>query len=390
MKDDETKEGQTPAKDESLLPFAEEIAMLRDKLDHWDRAIIEAAAARQGLVAQIGALKAATGRSLFDRSREKAVFAKAYRNAEEYGLDREVAHDLFASLISFSHQRQENLVSAEITRNFLIVGGEGQMGRLFRRHLEDRGHTVDTLEPGDGKDRSERAQWADVVMISVPMKIASEVVREIGPLIRPDALLCDINSLKEEVCKSLKAHSAGEALGLHPMFGPSIQSLRRQKVVFCDVKPGPLSDWLYQEFGHLGFDNLKATPATHDRMMSLVQVLVHFQTIVMGDALRRTGIEVEESRQYMSPVYNLELSVVGRLFTQDPALYAEIEMSNPYGDEVLCHFRDATDELLEVVQSGDREAFHKVFNQAAEYFADFGQEAVEISDLLIEILSQRP
>jgi prephenate dehydrogenase len=245
------------------------------------------------------------------------------------------------------------------------------------------------LERDDGQDRAAVVKAADLVVLAVPMGAAVEVARELGPWVREDALLCDINSLKGEICEVMGEVCRGEVLGMHPMFGPTVASLLRQKWVLCPVRPGRWSRWLEGELGKLGLELLRSEPRAHDRMMSAVQVLVHFHTLVMGEALRRAGLGVEESLRFTSPIYRIELAVVGRLFGQDPDLYAEIEMSNPYGREVLGHFLEATLSLKEIIDAGDRDAFRGVFGEVAEHFGEFKGEALALSDFLIEELVRK-
>ncbi|MCA9565029.1 MAG: prephenate dehydrogenase/arogenate dehydrogenase family protein, partial [Myxococcales bacterium] len=231
---------------------------------------------------------------------------------------------------------------------------------------------------------------ADVTMISVPMGIAVDTARKVAPRIPEHALLCDINSLKQEICGVFQEQAKCEALGLHPMFGPTVSSMRRQKVVVCPVRPGPLADWMIHELGRLGMDIITATPEHHDKMMAVVQVLVHFHTLVMGGALRRTGVPLSDTLQFTSPIYRLELAVVGRLFAQDPDLYAEIEMANPFGQEVREHFLGSTNALAELLAEGDRQRFVEEFAEVAKYFDGFTDEAMAVSDYIIEKLVERP
>jgi len=370
------------------------LSKLRAELDALDRRLLETAAQRQALVARIREVKAQTGVSQFDRSRERVVFEKAATNAAEVGLDPLLAQSLMHSLVEASHRLQESeRGAADISRKLLIVGGGGQMGQLLGAAFSARGHAVDVLEAPDvnpGRDRAAATASADIVMLAVPMHLAAGVARELGPHVRPDALFCDINSLKSEVCAAMLESCAGEVLGTHPMFGPSVHSLRRQKVVVCPVRPGPLGAWLTTELADLGMEIVESEPERHDRMMAVVQVLVHFRTLVMGEALRATGVPVTESLAYTSPIYRLELAIVGRLYAQDPNLYAEIEMENPFGDEVRAGFLEAAERLANVVRSGDREAFCAQFSEVSDYFSDFSADALALSDFLIDRLVERP
>ena len=364
---------------------------LRDQLDTLDRELLEVARRRLDVVAKIGAVKASEGRAVFDRTRERAVYRKARNNAAEVGLPAHVGESLVRTLVEAGHGMQTRRVaSATCTpMRICILGGKGGMGRLIGGALGSIGHIVDPYDVHDSRDLQSVVSEADVVMVSVPMPLAASTVRTVAPWMRPDALLCDVNSLKEEVCAAYRDHGVSETLGLHPMFGPSVSSMRRQKVVVCPVSPGPRATSLLEDLGALGAELIEATPADHDRMMAIVQVLVHYRTLVMGEALRRTGVPIERSLAFTSPIYRLELAFTGRLFAQSPDLYAAIERDNPYGDEVRASFQSAAHDFAEAITSSDPAEFRAMFDRITAWFDDFAPEAMELSDAVIEALVQR-
>ena len=367
-----------------------DLKVLRDQLDAIDSRLFEAVADRGRVVSRIAALKAQDGRALFDREREQLVREKHLSLGKAAGLTPAACESISRSILGSSHAQQAaHVAQTDHVRKILLVGGHGGMGRFLAREFTNRGHTVDLLDRGE-EERLAASVWsADIVVVCVPMGVALEVVSEVAPLMRPDALLCDINSLKMEVCEAMGRLANSEVLGLHPMFGPTVDSFLRQKVVVCDIKSGPLGAWFRQELGHMGAELVESDPLTHDRMMAVVQVLVHFNTLVTGEALRRSGASIEESLAFTSPIYRLELAFIGRLFAQKPDLYAEILMRNPVGGEMRAHFLEAASAVNQAVAEGDRQAFVSLFRGAGESFADFGQEAMRISDdLIARLVSQ--
>jgi prephenate dehydrogenase len=249
---------------------------------------------------------------------------------------------------------------------------------------------VDLYDADDPRDAAEVARAADVVMIAVPMAQAESVTAAFAPLVREDALLCDINSLKQGVCDVMAEHATSEAVGLHPMFGPTVSTLRRQKVVVCPVHLGPRAAWLHRELEQMGVEIIESDPQTHDRVMAAVQVLVHFSTLVMGEALRSTGLSIEETLRFTSPIYRLEIAFIGRLFAQNADLYAEIEMTNPHGDAFRRRFLEAAGAFSHAIGAGDREAFRKLFGHVREYFHGFSAESMRLSDFIIDTLVMQP
>jgi chorismate mutase / prephenate dehydrogenase len=359
---------------------------LRAELDQVDRAIIEKLAERLRLVDDVKRAKHASGKHAFDRSREREVLEAAEARAAELGVPTSLVRGVFSALLEASHSRQEQ--SPLVQRNILLVGGRGRMGRLFGDQFTRRGHAIDVLEKDDAID-PKRIAAADVVFVAVPMTDATRVTAELAPLVREDALLCDINSLKREVCAELRA-CRGEAVGTHPMFGPTVGSLRRQKIVVCRIKPGPMSQWLEGELGRMGAELIESDPDTHDRMMAIVQVLTHFGILVMGQALAKSGVPLAETLRYMSPIYRLEVSIVGRLFSQSPELYREILMSNPHGVPYRDLFVAQARELADMIARGDRESFVARFRETSTFFAEFSREAMTLSDHIIDTVMSRP
>jgi chorismate mutase / prephenate dehydrogenase len=361
---------------------------LRAELDRLDGALLETAKARLDVVAKIRAAKAAEGKALFDRSREQVVFDKAERRSRALGLKPAVGRDLVARLVEASHELQAEAATATVKRRMLIVGGRGRMGGMLAAAFGDRGHAIDVIDQEDPLEAA-RVRKADVVMIAVPMLKAARVTAQVSPMVRPDALLCDINSLKTEVCAAM-ANCPGEAVGTHPMFGPTVRSLRRQKVVMCTVKPGPVGAWLQGELGAMGAEIISCSPEHHDAMMSVVQVLTHFGIMAVGRTLRATGHDLQSTLPYTSPIYRLELAMVGRLFSQSAGLYREIMLENPAGRQIRASFLEQAAALATMLEAGDGDAFDAAFAEVHDYFAEFSDEAMTLSDHIIETIMARP
>ena len=368
---------------------------IRDELDRVDRALFDLIKERMRLVAEVRKAKRFSGKHFFDRSRERAVFRRAEDIGAELGLPRPVVREVMAVLIEASHTLQEedeeletesaSARASEETRRVLIVGGRGKMGRLFEKAFRRRAHPVDVLEKGEPLD-APRVERADIVMLAVPMAEAESVTAALGPRVRSDALLCDINSLKKGVCAALAEHGAGESVGMHPMFGPTVRSFRRQKIVICPVAPGPMVGWLESELGRMGAELIRTDAETHDRMMGIVQVMTHFGTMVMGRALSESGLSLEETLAFHeSHLPSRGLDGGAALLTKPRAL-----RGNPFSGTVRERFVEQAIRLSTILSEEDRLAFADYFQDTARYFSDFSEEAMILSDEIIEKIMSRP
>jgi len=258
------------------------------------------------------------------------------------------------------------------------------MGRLFRRFFEDRDFDVRYSDVGSGVPTQELAAWADILFFAVPLKLTTAIIRQTVPWTRPGQLLIDLTSLKTDPMAAMM-ESECDVLGLHPMFGPPVPTFRGQTVIVCRGRGdriGAIVDLLERA----GMRIQESDPAEHDRMMSIIQVLVHFHTICLGRTLRELGVDVPGSLRWTSPIYRLELTMVGRLFAQDPELYAAIEELNPNAGAVVDKAAESVAFFADLVKRRDFEHFVEDFRATSEFLGDFTSEAQILSKALIRHL----
>ena len=177
-------------------------------------------------------------------------------------------------------------------------------------------------------------------------------------------------------------------VGTHPMFGPGVHTLQGQRVVVCPGRGAEWLKWTMNAFTARGLMVNLSTPAVHDRAMSLVQVLTHFQTQVLGLTLSRMGMPLEEPLAFTSPAYLLELYVTARHFAQSPALYGPIEMNNPETARVTETFMSAAKEISQILETKDQPRFDALFAEVGTFFGAFTEEALEQSGFLIDRLME--
>ena len=374
-------------------PTPRTLPALRAAIDALDRELLQIMARRMALVADVAAYKREYGIRIRDPQRERDVIADRRARARDLGLPVGEIESIFRVLLRSSRDLQAAL-RAEVPldsapRTIALIGGHGQMGALLARLFGDMGHRVLIVDRDTALTATSAAAQADVVVIGVPIDTTDRVIREVGPHVRDDALLMDITSIKDAPVATMLASTRASVVGTHPMFGPGVSSLQGQRMVVCRARGDVWADWVVSTFSARGLAVTEATPMQHDRAMSVVQVLTHFQTQVLGLTLAKLGVPLDETLRFTSPAYLLELYVAARHFAQDPRLYGPIEMRNPGTPAVARAFRDAADELGAVLANGDQAAFTALFENVRAFFGAFADEAVEQSGFLIDRIVER-
>jgi prephenate dehydrogenase len=270
-----------------------------------------------------------------------------------------------------------------------IIGGTGKMGRLFVPVFERAGYEVLVSGRSSSVTSEDIARQCDLVIVSVPIRNTVRVISRIAPILKPGQVLCDFTSIKVRPVEAM-LRSAADVVGLHPMFGPTVRSLKSQTIIVC---PARIDDKKLQDlvaiFRNEGARCTITTPEDHDRMMAVVQGLTHYVTLCMAESIRRLGIDIETTQEFTSPVYQIELSLIGRLLSQDPELYADILQQNPYVPGVLAACRESAADLEAMVSHQDAAGFREFFEENSRHLGSYCQKGQKMTDTLIDCMVNR-
>jgi len=270
-----------------------------------------------------------------------------------------------------------------------IIGGTGKMGRFFKSVFESIGHT--TLISGQSTILKNRgiATQADLVVVAVPIHATVPVIAEIAPLLSEHQVICDLTSLKVKPVEAM-LRSKAQVIGLHPMFGPSVASLAGQTIIATPARTdGKAIDTILSIFKDQGARIVIMTPDEHDSMMAIIQGLTHFSTLCMAEAMRLLNTDIARALDCTSPIYRIDIDLIGRLLNQDPALYGDILQMNPYVPQVIAAFQDAVTRLSAITESKSLEQFIDFFNENAGRFHLYSEGACQETDALIEFMVHR-
>ena len=203
---------------------------------------------------------------------------------------------------------------------------------------------------------------ADVLVFSAPIRqtpaIIAEYVASAGARSR-DQLWLDVTSLKTPAVQAMLASDA-DVVGLHPMCAaPKTRTLRDRVLVVCEARLQRWRPWLQQLLHALDAQTVHCTPAEHDQLMAIVQGLVHAGHLAQGAVIARQPAALATLAAlwpYRSPSFALDMTVLARILTSNPAIYQDIQFLNPYLPAVLQQLAQALQDMAEQVSAGSEAA----------------------------------
>ncbi len=349
----------------------------------------------------------------------------------------EKGSDKYAS----AHEQSEANNSASERCKVCIVGGAGGMGSYFVRYLSAAGYEVSVVEPHDYKmdhygcavedihksiaaSRLASANWC---IISVPIDKTNDVIKQVASLIRKDCILSDLTSIKGEPLQTMLKYHSGPVVGLHPMFGPDTVSFVKQVVVVVNGREDDKCAFIAKQMRLFGAHVVNCSADEHDNAMRVIQALRHFTTIAYGNFLReRFGTDAADAGNAVStndlspssldndpsskiesegraspnsdspfvarlidmcsPIYHLELLMVGRLFAQNPELYCDIISASDKNLELIEQYIDCASRCLQILKHKDREAFIDEFKSTTNFFGSYADSFLKESGRILALV----
>jgi chorismate mutase/prephenate dehydrogenase len=163
----------------------------------------------------------------------------------------------------------------------------------------------------------------------------------------------------------------------------------KQIVVVSPGRQLEACKWVLEQLTLWGNVLVETAPEEHDEIMGIVQALRHFATFAFGQFLHSRGVPIFRTLELSSPIYRLELAMVGRLFAQDPSLYAEIVFATPERLALLKEYIQSLQQNLSLIERGDKAEFTARFREVAKWFGPFSEQAMRESTFLVEKLVHR-
>jgi len=363
----------------------QKLASLRSQIDACDTELVAILAKRNKITAQVGQIKRDSGKPVYIPEREIELLEARRAQAQAQGVSGDLVEDILRRMMRESYQNQQSELAcvAPDLSPAVIVGGNGVMGQLFAKQLRRSGIEVRILDKDQQSAQKEVLAGAKLVLVSVPINKVEMIIDGL-PKLDDDCLLVDITSVKEKPVKAMLTCHNGPVLGLHPMFGPDIEHWVKQTIVVCRGRGDVKTDALLAQLKIWGTQLVEMDAKKHDEAMQIVQVMRHLTTFVYGQFLAKQTHSLREIKSCSSPIYQLELMMVGRLFAQSPGLYSDIMLAQFDNVESLLEdYKDIYEQTLVKLKNGDKAGLIEGFSDAKSYFSDSAESFLKQSRALL-------
>lgn len=282
-----------------------------------------------------------------------------------------------------------------------IIGGSDGLGKTLIYYFKDEFElSISARDHDKGRKVAEKlnvnyiesnkklAAMSNILIISVPIHHTPSVIREVAPFMKKGSVMIDVTSVKEEPLKTMEECLPDnvEFIPTHPVFGPRTTELDNQVIVLTATQKG---EWYKKVYDYLDSKNMRIIETTaqhHDYMMSIVQVLTHFSFISTASAMEKLKVDITETEDYESPIYNLMIDMIARIVSQNPYLTYYIQSMNHNGSKIRNAFSESVIELKDAIEAKNDEKFVEIAINATKNMGDI-QNALGRSDKAINGLN---
>ncbi|OWT32377.1 prephenate dehydrogenase [Methanobrevibacter sp. 87.7] len=263
--------------------------------------------------------------------------------------------------------------------NVIITGRDEKVGKKVSHKLNIE-YTSDNLEV---------AKNVDILVISVPIHVTIDVIKKLAPHMKKGSLIMDVTSVKTQATYTMDEYipEGVESIPTHPVFGPRTPGFEGQVIVLTPLKKGKWYPKIYNYFKSKNMRIIETNCKHHDNMMGIVQVLTHFSYISTAYAMEKLKVNIKETEEYESPIYNIMIDTIARIVSQNPFLTYSIQKENINGENIRQKFFDAVLELKEVLTSKNQKKFIEIANKSTKNMGDI-KAALGRSDKIINSLSE--
>ena len=232
--------------------------------------------------------------------------------------------------------------------NSVGIIGFGRFGKVLANILQ-RGFAIKAYDPKPAGPFP-GVQFLDldtvlnekVIFIAVPIRHFESVIADISTKLKKETTLIDVCSVKNypvNIMLRILPDNIG-VIATHPMFGPdSYMSNSNLKMMINNTRDlyNQYSFWK-RFFSDQSIQIIEMTPDQHDRLAAKTQGVTHFLGRMLKEfGIKKTNIDTQGFRDL--------LDLVGQTCNDTWELYADLQLYNPYTEQMVEKLKASTNKL---------------------------------------------
>ncbi|WP_237274689.1 prephenate dehydrogenase [Tenacibaculum ovolyticum] len=234
----------------------------------------------------------------------------------------------------------------------------------------NKDHLEKAIELGviDIKATLEDLDKAEIVIVSIPVDVQLKVIPKVLDLVSDEALVFDVGSTKEDICKILENHpKRRNYLAAHPIAGTEFSGptaahnnlFHKKTNIICEVEKTAfkLQEKALDIFAKLGMRIRYMDAKSHDKHIAYVSHLSHISAFMLG----KTVIEKEKNERDIFDMAGSGFASTVRLAKSSPAMWTPIfEQNKTNVIETLNEYIHNLQQFKELMIQND---FTKIHNE---------------------------
>jgi len=218
---------------------------------------------------------------------------------------------------------------------------------------------------------AEAVRDADLVIVSIPVGACGEVAAEIGPYLKPGAIISDVGSVKASVVDAMAPHipEGVHFIPAHPVAGtehsgPDAGFAELFVNRWCILTPPPAADAaviarLAAFWRALGANVETMSPEHHDLVLAITSHVPHLIAYTIVGTADEFGSVTESEVMKFSAGGFRDFT---RIAASDPTMWRDVFLANKDAVlEMLGTFSEDLSKLTRAIRRGDGEALFEHF-----------------------------
>jgi len=255
-----------------------------------------------------------------------------------------------------------------------VIGGAGRMGAWIVEYFSSKGFPTVVSDVRIEEARSmastvgvelaetniDAVKNADLALICVPIDRIPEVISEIAPHMRKEAILAEVSSVKEKTIEALRetASLGVRPLSIHPMFGPAAESLKGNTIVVVPVidrdVEANLTKRLFEEA-----EIVVSEEREHDRVMAIVLSLTYLMNLTFARVL--SDVDLVLLKKLAGTSFTVQLAIAESIVAEDSRLVTSLLKENRFTETYFDRFINEANRIMEFVKD-DSDGFDQLYN----------------------------